>query len=404
VTTVTDRRSGVVAFWLVAGVFLATMIGGALPTPLYPSYAQRFGFGPLTLTVVFAAYSVGALAALLGVGPSSDLLGRRPVLFAGLAVSAVSTLVFVLAGAVYSSGVPLLFVGRMLSGASVGIVAGTATAALADFAGPAQQLRASLTAAVTTMFGLGLGALVAGLLVKYVPFPLETTYVLHLVLVALALVAVWAVPESVVTQGPRRFHLQAMHVPPQARPAMVFAGTAGFAGFAVLGLFTAVTPALLVLLGHRNPALTGLVVFVVFFASALGQLVSARLGTRLSSLVGTGALVLGLVAIGLAIAQKSLPLLVVSGVVAGAAQGLSFRAALGAVTAASPVEQRGSVASTFFAICYLGLSLPVVGIGAGITAYGLVHTGEVFTGLLAALALVALVALVRTHSPASTPK
>ena len=76
-------------------------------------------------------------------------------------------------------------------------------------------------------------------------------------------------------------------------------------------------------------------------------------------------------------------------------QGLSFRAALGAVTAASPEHQRGGVASTFFAVCYVGISLPVVGVGIGTRAYGLTHTGEVFAAIIGVLALAALASLVR---------
>ena len=65
--------------------------------------------------------------------------------------------------------------------------------------------------------------------------------------------------------------MQELHVPAQVRTVLVQAGTAGFAGFAVLGLFTAVSPTVLQLLGHNDPALTGLVVFSVFVASAAGQ-------------------------------------------------------------------------------------------------------------------------------------
>jgi MFS family permease len=388
------------AFWLVATAFIVTMLGGALPTPLYPAYARRFGFGALVLTVVFAAYAVGVLAALVLVGSSSDLVGRRPVLFAGLAVGAVSSLVFLVTADLNDYGVSVLFVARLLSGASVGIVAGTATAALADFAGRDRQLKATLIAAIAAVCGLGLGALITGLLAQYVAFPLRTTYVLHLCLVAIGVVAVVLLPEPVSVTAPRKLRVQALKVPAQARQVMVFAGTIGFAGLAMLGLFTAVTPALLALLHYRNAALTGVVVFVVFLASAIGQVLSARLAVRMSSVVGAAALVAGAAGVGIAIGQESLALLVVAGTIAGAGQGLSFRAALGAVTAASPPDQRGAVASTFFAISYIGLALPVIGIGIGIDSYGLVDSGEVFSGVVAALALAALVSLLRTPAPA----
>ena len=88
-------------------------------------------------------------------------------------------------------------------------------------------------------------------------------------------------------------------------------------------------------------------------------------------------------------------LLVVGGAVSGLGQGLSFRAALASVTGASPPGERAAVSSSFFAVCYVGMSLPVVGVGAGTDAFGLVHTAEVFAGIVAVLALAAALALVR---------
>ena len=44
--------------------------------------------------------------------------------------------------------------------------------------------------------------------------------------------------------------------------------------------------------------------------------------------------------------------------IAGFGQGLSFRAGLTALTAGSPVEQRGQVASSYFVVAYLSISIP----------------------------------------------
>ena len=119
--------SRTVAFWLTALLFAATMLGTTLPTPLYALYERQWGFGAGMVTVVFSTYAAGVLAALLLAGRSSDQVGRRPVLAAGLGISAVSTVVFILA-----PSLGWLFVGRVLSGLSAGLVTGTATAALTD--------------------------------------------------------------------------------------------------------------------------------------------------------------------------------------------------------------------------------------------------------------------------------
>lgn len=396
------RRSFALAFAATAYAFVATMVGTTLPTPLYPGYQKQLHFGALTVTIVFATYAIGVLTALLAFGRASDTVGRRPALLAGLAAALLSSAVFLVAAPVHAhaGGLALLLVGRFLSGLSAGVFTGTATAALTDFAGE-HTTRATVVAAIANIGGLGLGPLVAGALAKGVPHPLTTPYALHAVLIVLALVVVFRVPEPVDVKRPRRLVMQRLGVPASLRTIFVSAGTAGFAGFAVLGFFTAITPATLGLLGHHNPLLTGVVVFVVFAASAVGQLLSIRVPSRSALLAGTALLIVGTAVLGVAIGNKSLPVLVVGGVVAGLGQGCSFRSALGAVVGASPAEQRAAVNSSFFAVCYVGISLPVVGIGAASDAIGLQKTAVIFAVAIAVLSAVALGSLVRTTRPAT---
>ena len=58
------RRPGVtgrVAFWLLAFVFAATMLGTTLPTPLYDIYQAQWHFSAAIVTVTFAVYAAGVL-------------------------------------------------------------------------------------------------------------------------------------------------------------------------------------------------------------------------------------------------------------------------------------------------------------------------------------------------------
>src|SRR6202140_2253609 len=70
---------------------------GAAPTPLYQQYQESFGLTPFMLTVIFAAYVLSLLAALLTVGSLSDYIGRRPAIMAALALNIVAMLMFVAA-------------------------------------------------------------------------------------------------------------------------------------------------------------------------------------------------------------------------------------------------------------------------------------------------------------------
>jgi MFS family permease len=98
-------------------------------------------------------------------------------------------------------------------------------------------------------------------------------------------------------------------------------------------------------------------------------------------------LAVGVVLIGLAVTTTTLALLVVGGMVAGAGQGLSFRAGLASVTSATPAERRSEVASTFFVVAYVAISLPVVGVGLFAALTDLKTAGEVFSAVVALLAL-----------------
>jgi len=403
-STTTDQRrtpaAGRFTGWpgaaLVVVAFFATMIGTTLPTPLYPAYAARLGFGELVTTVVFATYAVGVVVGLLLFGHWSDQLGRRPMLLGGLALSALSALCFLL-----PTSLAWIFAGRAVSGLSAGIFTGTATAAVVDLAPRESRARASLVAALVNMAGLGSGPLLAGVLAQLAPAPTRLVFVVDLVLVAVGTAAVLAVREPVRRSSQLHLAPRRLHVPAEARGVFVRAAIAGFAGFAVMGLFTAVSPAFLGdLLHHHSPALTGVVVAVLFAGSVLGQLVSTRLELDRALLVGCVLLVVGMVLVGTSLPTASLPLMVTGALVAGLGQGATFRAGLGGVQAATPEEQRGEVTSTFFVALYVGISIPVIGEGALAGAAGLVAAGIVFSALVAALAVAALVLLLRSRESA----
>jgi hypothetical protein len=54
-----------VAFWLLASVFTATMLGSTLPTPLYVIYQAQWHFSAAIVTVTFAVYAAAVLATWL---------------------------------------------------------------------------------------------------------------------------------------------------------------------------------------------------------------------------------------------------------------------------------------------------------------------------------------------------
>src|SRR6478736_5965005 len=114
-------------FWAVAFAFLAVMAMGTVPSPLYGLYRARDHFSLFMITVAFAVYAVGVIVALLLAGHLSDLYGRRRLLLPAVGISIVSAVVFLA-----SKSLPGLLAGRLINGISIGIVASTATAYLAE--------------------------------------------------------------------------------------------------------------------------------------------------------------------------------------------------------------------------------------------------------------------------------
>ncbi|MFE9610770.1 MFS transporter [Streptomyces sp. NPDC006012] len=368
------RRPG---YGAAAGVFAVGMMGTTLPTPLYELYRRQIGFSELIVTVVFAVYAVGVIAALLVAGDFSDVLGRRPMLFWALGLSALSAVCFLCEG-----GLSLLFTGRVLSGFSAGLFSGTGTAAVLELAPAGRRARAAFAATAANMGGLGLGPLVSGVLAEYAPWPLKLPFLVHLVLLASAVAATCLLPETVHRTSPRPpLRPQGMTVPPEVRGVFMPSALAAFAGFSLLGLFTAVAPDFLArTLGEHNLAGVGAVVFTVFCASTGGQLLMGRVGPRRAQPLGCLVLVAGLLLVGASLLLASLPLLLVGAATGGVGQGLAFRAGLTEVGSAAPDARRGAVISAFFVVAYVGISVPVVGVGALAVALGVRNAGLVFTG------------------------
>ncbi|WP_435854623.1 MFS transporter [Streptomyces triculaminicus] len=376
-------------FAVAAYAFAVAMCGTTLPTPLYGLYQQELGFSSFVVTLIFAVYAVGVIVALLLLGQLSDSVGRRPVLLAGLVLSAMSAVCFL-----FQSGLPELFAGRVLSGLSAGLFTGTATAAVVELAPRRWAAHATLIATAANMGGLGSGPLLAGLMAQYVPDPLRQVFIVDLALVAVAVVGVLLIPETVrdrhgTSRGPRR-----LRVPPSVRPAFVPAAMAGFAGFATLGLFTSVAPSFLSeVVGVSDPAVSGTVVFAVFGASTAGQLLMGRVGVRRALPWGCVVLVAGMAMISSALITASLFLLVAGALTAGAGQGLSFRAGVTMVGERSPAERRAEVTSALFVVLYVAISIPVVGVGIMAVTLGLRQAGLIFSGCVALLAATTAVLL-----------
>jgi len=396
---ISRARHGV-GFWMVALTFLTAMAFSTVPAPLYPLYQARSGFSTFMITVVFAAYAVGVVTSLLLVGHVSDWVGRKRILVPALCLELVAAAIFLT-----TPSLGLLIVARLVSGLGVGMLTATATAHLHELhtrhRPEASRQRFEVVSTAVNIGGIGTGALVAGVLAQYVAGPLRTPYLVFVVLLLISLVAVMLTPETVEERLVRpAYRPQRISADHGDRAGYIAAAVAGFASFAVFGLFTSVAPGFVRgALHHPSPALAGLVVFAVFGPAAAAQTLTSRIRPGAKLGIGLAGQALGLVVLLVGMYAASLATFLVGGVIIGVGAGMLFKAAVGAVAAMAVPAKRGEALAGLFLISYVGLSLPALSIGV-VTRYATPTTAMTWLTvvLLAILGGVAALSRRRTTS------
>jgi MFS family permease len=382
-----SRRHHSVGFWIAAVAFLLNMAFSAVPTPLYVLYQHRDGISNFMVTVVYAVYAVGVIGSLFLGGHLSDWLGRRRVFVPALLVNAVSAILFIV-----DPSLAGLIVARVISGISVGLTTATATSYIGElhaFSRPsASQRRAEVVATAANLGGIGVGPLVAGLLAQFAAAPLRLSYVVFgIALVALA-TGVALSPETVGRVHPRpTYRPQRVAVPGDARSLFFAATLAGMAAFAVFGVFNSLVPSFLAgTLHEQSHAVAGAVPFAAFAGGAGAQILGARIPTLTLLRSSVPIIVLGLALTAGAMWSASLPMFIVGGVITGAGGGLVFKGSLAVAASTAPPQSRAEVLAGFFLGAYVGLSVPVVGLGVA-TVYVSARDAMLAFAALAAVAI-----------------
>ena len=176
------------SFWAAGAIVFLPFAANTAASPLYRVYQAQFRFSATTLTLLFTVYIVVLLVTLLFLGSVSDYVGRRRVMLAGLATGAVACALFLIA-----HELALLFAARALQGVSVGLISGTASAALLDLR-PESGITPVLSSGAPTG-GQALGAVGASALAQYAPAPTHLVWWLLLGAFIVGVVAVLAMSE-----------------------------------------------------------------------------------------------------------------------------------------------------------------------------------------------------------------
>lgn len=356
------HRSG---FRAAAFAFLVVMAVATLPSPLYGLYRTRDHLSALTITVVFAIFAASTIALLQRDSSIAARIGRRGTMLA--AVAAMMVAMGVLAA---WKDLPGLLIGRLITGVSVGLAAGTAITYLIELrlrADPtASPVRARTIGTSVTVGALGIGALIAGCLAQWVTQPLTVPYLVFLALGAVALAGLWAAPETgapapraAVTSRPTGSRRKVrLPVPAAAGTLAAFSANGLFAGLS--GLFLATT------LHHPSHALAGAALFLLFTCGVISQLATLRASRVLA--LGTASMLAGLVllVVSVRLSPPNLAMFLIAGALIGAGSGAVFKGTTGIVLEASPPESRVAMTSDLLIALYVGLAVPVIGAGVAL--------------------------------------
>jgi hypothetical protein len=349
------HRSG---FGAAAFAFLVVMAVATLPSPLYGLYRVRDHLSALTITVVFAIFAGSTIAVLQRDSSIAARIGRRGTMLASVATMMVA--VGVLAA---WKDLPGLLIGRVITGVSVGLAAGTAITYLIELrlrADPkASPVRARTIGTSVTVGALGVGPLIAGCLAQWVAQPLTVPYLVFIALGAIALIGLWAAPETGAPAKPAGSRSKVrLPVPAAAGTLAAFSANGLFAGLS--GLFLATT------LHHPSHALSGAALFLLFACGVLSQLATLRASRVLA--LGTVSMLAGLVllVVSVRLSPPNLALFLIGGALIGAGSGAVFKGTTGIVLEASPQESRVAMTSDLLIALYVGLSVPVIGAGVAL--------------------------------------
>lgn len=360
---------------------LAVSLGvSGAPAPLYGLYAERWNLAPITTTLVFAVYAFAALGAVLVAGQASDRFGRKPLLV-GAAVGMLAGLVVFMT----ASGLPALFVGRFIHGASVGTAVVVGSAALLDLR-PEHGARTGHITGVVFNVGIGVTILSAALLAQFGPDPFVTPYALVGAVVLALLLGMLAMAEPHGARGTQPFRIARPSVPGPVRADFRFAVLGVMATWSVLGVYLSLFPGFAGQSTHiHSLVFGGVVVAAMSGAAAVSQWFGGGLAARQAAVVGdfgtAAALLLSVVALDTGHAS----LVLMAAMLMGLTFGLAFGGSLRHLGQVVPAGHRGEVMSAYYVLAYSAMAVPTILAGWAATEWGLAAVFPWFS-LLTALA------------------
>lgn len=339
-----------------AFALFAVALSSQAMSPVLLYYTHDLNLSGTTLTAFFAVYALGLVPALLLGGAHSDRIGRRAVVVPSVVLVLGSVLAVESAAAF---GEWALMAARFLQGLTAGAVFTVGTVWLRELAGTEHAQRAAMLASGVMAFGFASGPLITGALVEWLPWPKVIPMLVPALLLAVALVLLRTVPETVVERHVGRIRIG---VPSSAMrgfflyllPIALLVYTPAMLTLTIFPLQIAKTGVGMVY------ALLGLSLFFVQGMAALAAIYARRWGATTSGWLAALVTVLGCVAGYYAVQPGGWPWLVPASVLIGFGGGLAMTGGLMVADLLAPADRRGALVSMFYIVVYFGFMVPTI--------------------------------------------
>lgn len=366
-----------------ASTMVAFLAASSAPTPLYRLYHEQWGVSPLTLTMIFSAYVVSLLFALLIAGRLSDYVGRRPVIFGALLLDSAALAIF--AGA--ESAATLIFA-RIVQGLATGAATTAMAAAMLD----GDKQRGPLINGLSPMFGMAAGSVASGALAAYAPWPLHLIYLVLILVMLTQAGLLWFVPETAEIRAGALTSLRPrLAVPHKAKRLLALLVPSIIAVWGLGGFYLSLMPSLVrSVTDIQSPLLGGIVVSVLMLSGAAAIYALQHRSGQSILAIGMSLMVVGVGTLLGGVEERSIAIMAIGSAVTGFGFGAGFLGGLRLLMPLAEPQERAALMAVFYLISYLAFCIPAIAAGFLAQALGLVGAIQIYGGAVIALAAIAL--------------
>ena len=297
----------------------------------------------------------------------------------------------------FADGLATLITARVIQGLSTGAAMSAVGAGMMDV----DKMRGAVANSVAPAAGTALGAVLAGLMVHYLPAPTHLVYLVLAAVFVAQVIGIVLMPESMPPRVGAMASLRPQFsLPAATRQPILVAAPVLVAVWALAGFYASLGPSLVQSsFGLDSSLQGGIALFVHTGSAGVAVLFTQRLEGRTLMIYGATALIAGAAVAIASLSYHSAPAFFLGTALAGSGFGMGFQAAIRTVVPLAAPTERAGVLSVIFLISYLAMGLPAVVAGYFVAQQGdVVTTARELGAVVMVLAALALLGTLRRTS------